>query len=103
MVASRNHGGAVASLTIKNLPEDLLRALRVAAERDRRSLTQEIIHLLDTALRGQPAAEVAPPTAAEAQIAAWRKLAGRWQSDEDRETEAEAIAAQRTAGREVDL
>jgi plasmid stability protein len=42
----------VASLTLKNLPDDLLQALRKAADRDRRSLTQEIIHLLEVALRG---------------------------------------------------
>jgi plasmid stability protein len=43
----------MASLTLKNLPEELLRSLREAAEKDRRSLTQEIIYLLDTALRSR--------------------------------------------------
>ncbi len=43
----------MASLTLKNLPDALLRDLRKAAEKDRRSLTQEIIHLLDAALRGR--------------------------------------------------
>jgi plasmid stability protein len=40
------------SLTLKNLPGELLAALRAAAARDRRSVTQEIIHLLDIALQG---------------------------------------------------
>jgi plasmid stability protein len=45
------------SLTLKNLPEEPLAALRAAAARDRRSVTQEIIHLLDIALQGgQPPA-----------------------------------------------
>jgi hypothetical protein len=42
------------SLTLKNLPEELLAALRAAAARDRRSVTQEIIHLLHRA-PGRPA------------------------------------------------
>jgi plasmid stability protein len=90
----------MASLTLKNLPEGLLRSLRKAAEKDRRSLTQEVIYLLDTSLRraGRSAdAEV------ETQVAAWRKLAGRWESDADRATEADQLMDQRTQGRDVDL
>jgi len=92
----------MASLTLKNLPDDLLGALREAAERDRRSLTQEIIHLLQNALRGgkRPAGRTA---AIAAQVAVWRKLAGKWKSDLDEATEAERIMERRTKGREVDL
>jgi plasmid stability protein len=90
----------MASLTLKNLPDDLLTALRKAARRDRRSLTQEIIHLLDSVLRGRAAR---PPAHVEAQLAAWSKLAGKWESDVDHATEAKRILEGRTAGREVDL
>ena len=38
-----------------------------------------------------------------AQLAAWRKLAGKWQSDIDPELEAEQIMAARTPGRQVEL
>ena len=81
----------MASLTLKDLPESLLNALRKAAQADRRSLTQEIIVLLGDALRRR--------TPAETQVAAWRKLAGKWESDVD----AGDILKRRTAGREVDL
>ena len=77
-------------------------ALRAAAARDRRSVTQEIIHLLDIALQGgQPPARDATDT--EAQVAAWRKLAGKWTSDVDPATETKRIVERRTKGREVDL
>ena len=92
---------AMSSLTLKNLPDDLLHALREAAERDRRSLTQEIIHLLDVALRNERSSGRA--AGAEAQVAAWRKLAGKWESTVDQATEADRIIARRTKGREVDL
>lgn len=92
----------MASLTLKNLPDDLLRALRKEADKERRSMTQEIIHLLESAL-GR-AERPAPRSAdAEAQLAAWRKLAGKWESDADRFTEARRLMERRTPGREVDF
>jgi plasmid stability protein len=93
----------MASLTLKNLPDDLLEALRKAAERDRRSLTQQIVHLLESAL--QTRAVRAEPGAAdvEAQVAAWRRLAGSWVSDVDEQSEVDALLEQRTSGRKVDL
>jgi plasmid stability protein len=92
----------MASLTLKNLPDDFLRALRSAAETDRRSLTQEIIHLVDSALRARDE-HLAPRRAeVETQLAAWRKLAGKWQSDVDRQTEAERLMEHRSSGRKVE-
>ena len=92
----------MASLTLKNLPDDLLGALREAAERDRRSLTQEIIYLLAIAVRGVERPAGRSPDV-KAQVAAWRKLAGKWESNLDPATEAERITERRTEGREVDL
>ncbi len=40
---------------------------------------------------------------ADAQVAAWRKLAGKWESDVDRATEAERLMKRRTSGRKVEL
>jgi plasmid stability protein len=93
----------MASLTLKNLPDDLLRALRKAADKDRRSVTQEIIHLIESAL-GARAERPAPRSPdADAQLAAWRKLAGKWESDVDRATEAERLMKRRTSGRKVEF
>lgn len=91
------------SLTLKNIPEELLRMLREAAEQDRRSLTQEIIHLLNTAIQRRNAPPASPVTGAEAQVAAWRKLAGKWESDVDRATETERIMKRRSRGREIEF
>jgi plasmid stability protein len=93
----------MASLTLKNLPDDLLRALREVADKDRRSLTREIIYLLESALRGQVERPAPRSAGADAQVAAWRKLAGKWESDVDRATEAERLMKRRTSGRKVEL
>jgi plasmid stability protein len=91
------------SLTLKNLPDELLESLREAAERDRRSLTQEIIHLLDQAVRESDGQRSHPGFDAETQLAAWRRLAGRWQSDVDAKTESKRLMKRRTRGRDVDM
>ena len=92
----------MASLTLKNLPDELLAALHGAAERDRRSLTQEIIHFLDVAVRGDEGA-AGRAARSQAQLAVWRKLAGRWTSDVGHATESKRIMDRRTKGRQVDL
>jgi plasmid stability protein len=89
------------SLTLKNLPHDLLEALREVAERERRSMSQEIIHLLEAALGRRPKSPT--PPAAEAQVDAWRKLAGKWESQVNDEIEVGRVSERRTPGREVDL
>jgi plasmid stability protein len=104
MVPKWLHLDTMASLTLKNLPDELIKELRAAAEDDRRSLNQEAIHLLMLALR----ARASPPpttatTDAQAQVAAWRKLAGKWASDVDRATEARALIKRRSRGRKVNL
>jgi len=40
----------VATLNIKNLPDSLYRKLQARAKRERRSVAQEVTHLLDAAL-----------------------------------------------------
>jgi hypothetical protein len=93
----------MASLTLKNVPDKLMKALRKAAEGDRRSLNQEVMHLLEEAL-GKRAETFTPSEKVQAQLDAWRKLAGKWQSDLSPEEEAKQLRqSRRPGGREVDL
>jgi len=87
----------MSSITLKNVPETLLDILRDAAEREHRSLTQQIIHLLEVAVSGR----VPSPghAAVDAQVAVWRRLAGVWPAEVD----GTELMDARTAGREVDL
>ncbi len=58
----------MATLVIKSFPESLHARLRETAAAHRRSVTQETIHLLETALAGKPNASGDPQP-----IAVWAK------------------------------
>lgn len=95
----------MSSITIKDIPDTLLERLRRRAREDNRSMNREVIYLLDMALAGQHGEDDASrgKQKAEDQIQAWRRLAGRWESDRDAADEISGIYQARTQGRPVDL
>ena len=98
------HVGNVASVTVKNIPDRLLARLREHAAMQNRSMNKEIIRLLDASLsadRMHPAQY--RRAAADAQVQAWSRLAGRWSSDVPAEDEIAGIYAARSSGREIEL
>ena len=90
----------MASLTIKDIPPDLLEQLKARAETERRSLTQEVIMLLSEGVTAGSAQR--PGSSRAEQVAAWRALAGQWRSDLTVEEEISSIFSARTTGRKVD-
>ena len=89
----------MATITLNDIPEDLLARLQTAALRERRSLDQEAIVLIEGGLAARETAE----ERSQRQIAAWRELAGGWASDVSFEHEVAAIYAARTSGRDCEL
>ncbi|MBN2494963.1 MAG: Arc family DNA-binding protein [Deltaproteobacteria bacterium] len=92
----------MASITLKGVPDDLLEALRARARAERRSLIQEVLVLLEQALSEPPVHSAAGPGRGS-QLAAWARLAGRWQPEGSIAGLAEEIYVARTPGREVAL
>lgn len=89
----------MSSITLKDVPEELLVRLRNAAARERRSLNQEAIVLIEGGLTALETAE----ERAQRQVAAWRSLAGCWASDQGFDDEVAALYAARSTGRDVTL
>ena len=89
----------MSSITLKDVPEGLLARLRSAAARERRSLNQEALVLIEGGLAAHESAE----ERAERQVRAWQALAGAWLSDQAFDDQIIDLYAARTAGREVDL
>jgi plasmid stability protein len=96
----------MASITIKDIPQALLERLRQRAATDKRSMNKEAVHLLDLALSGTITEDESSALTrrVDAQVEAWRRLAGRWDSDWPAAShEIEEIYAGRTRGRSVEL
>jgi plasmid stability protein len=93
----------VPSLTIKNIPVPVLQRLRRRALAERRSLTQQALLLLEQGLTAASAPHASRADAVHDQVAAWRRLAGRWESDLSVEDEVREVYRSRTQGRDVEL
>ena len=92
------------SITIKNIPDQLLSQLRERAAMENRSMNKEIIRLLDFSLSAERAHALEHRRAlAQAQAQAWSRLGGRWISDVPVEDEIAQIYSARSGGREIEL
>lgn len=88
------------SITLKDVPRALLDRLRERARLDRRSLQQEVLHLLEGALEARA---VSPEEVARLQTEAWAALAGKFRHEGDVDALVREIRRARTRGRKVDL
>jgi plasmid stability protein len=80
------------ALTLKNIPEELLQRLRDSAQRDRRSLTGEVLARLDVSLPSPPE----DPDVTLARLAALRK---KWKLKPLTEERMQEIQADKVWGR----
>ena len=94
----------MASITIKNIPDQLLARLREQAATENRSMNREIIRLLDISLSADRSLRPQYRRAlADVQADAWARLGGQWNSDVSVEDEVADIYSARTDGREIEL
>lgn len=96
----------MASMTVRDIPGEMLDRIRVLSERERRSVNKQFLVIVEDGLRAHTAAlersRESGPTPS-LQVALWRDLAGKW---EDERSTAEVVAdirRHRTVGREVRL
>lgn len=89
----------MSSITLKDVPEQLLVRLRAAAAQERRSLNQEALVLIEGGLDARETAEERE----HRQLEAWRALAGTWVSDRAIDAEVADLYAARTPGGDIDL
>ena len=92
----------MASLTLKDIPDELLELLRQRAKQEDRSLNQQVLELLAGAVATAPS-KVAVGEEIASQVAAWRELAGQWSSEQSVQEELDEPYGARTLGREVEL
>lgn len=93
----------MANLTIRNIPEELLRGLRQLSKKERRSLNSEALVLLEKSLQEYTLEKHGDTVSVEAQTEIWSKLAGEWEDPRPAEEICADVLSQRTPGRKVEL
>jgi plasmid stability protein len=93
----------MASFTLRNIPENLLEGLRILSERERRSLNNELLMVLEEGLNAKAERSGVEPPSPELQAELWMDLCGKWEDDRSAEEIIEGIRSARSMGREVDL
>lgn len=91
------------SLTLRNIPEHLLEGLRILSARERRSLNNELLVVLEEGLASKAERLEAAPLGSELQADLWLDLCGKWQDERSSEEIIEDIRSHRSEGREVSL
>lgn len=79
------------SLTIRNIPEEILKRIRIFAVRERRSLNSEMLIMIETGLAGRISLETGKVLSAEsgnsgslslaARETMWKDFAGQWKDE----------------------
>ena len=92
----------MASLTIRDISNDLLARIRALAAREQRSLNRQVLVLLESSVPADVDAEEQRLQAeSAAQVQAWQRLAEQFGADID--ITADDILGARSTGRPVDL
>lgn len=91
------------SLTLRNIPDHLLSGIRILSERERRSLNNEILVVLEAGFASKASALEAAPVGAELEAELWKELCGMWRDERSEDEIVADIRERRSKGREVDL
>lgn len=95
----------MASLTVRNIPDDVMDKVRALAARERRSVNGQILVLLEAGLEVEADGwgEHPRPAGRGLQPALWEQLCGRWEDERSSEEIIADIRRHRTLGRTVEL
>jgi plasmid stability protein len=93
----------MASITVRNIPEEILEKIRILSETERRSLNSEIVSLLEYGLKGYGKGGMTASASRELQTSIWESLSGAWDDARSAEEIVADIYKARTKGRKVDL
>ena len=97
----------MASMTIRDIPDDVMERLKVLSKRERRSLNREFVVIVERGLRASidelSHGEPAPHLSASGQADLWATLAGKWEDERPTAGIIADIRNARTLGREVVL
>lgn len=95
----------MANITIRNISQSVFDKLKLISRREKRSLNNEILRVIELGLSKieADAGAASSPISKETQLAIWRDLSGKWSDRRSAKTIIREIYEARTPGREVEL
>jgi len=95
----------MASITVRNIPDDVLGKIKALSSIDRRSVNNEILVILERGTYDEYAEKLQKPKylSKSTQLEIWRRLAGTWEDNRSAKEIIEDIYTHRTVGRDVKL
>ena len=95
----------MASITIRNIPDSVLRRIRTLSEIEKRSINSELLILIENGLNKEIETKETGTLilSKESQIKMWESMSGTWEDIRSTEEIIEDIYSHRTKGRAVDL
>lgn len=93
------------NITVRNIPEKIVRKIRALSQMGKRSLNNEILLLLERGVQEEVnhLAKTKKNISKERQLNIWKKLANEWDDERSTQEIINDIYENRTLGREVNL
>ena len=93
------------SITVRNIPDELLDRLRTLSVIEKRSLNNEILMVLEKGLtrESEYKTEFKNHLSIDTQIKIWQNLCGKWKDNRSTDEIIQDIIYSRSEGRSVDL
>jgi hypothetical protein len=96
----------MASMTVRDISDEMLDRIRLLSERERRSVNKQFLVIVEDGLRAHTAAMDCgrwTGPSASLQVALWRDMVGKWEDERSTDEIIADIRNHRTRGREVRL
>ena len=105
MVPKANYIATMASITIRNIPDEVLERIRALSSIERRSLNNEILVILERGTYSEYEEKLLKHKylSKSTQMEIWKQLSGTWEDSRSTKEIIEDIYSNRTVGREVQL
>ncbi len=91
------------NITIRNIPDTIIKKIRTLSEIEKRSLNSEILSILEKGLFSETNRDQSSVINKETQIKLWSKIAGQWKDDRSTKEIIDDIYSSRTEGRNFTL
>ena len=95
----------MANITIRNIPESVLKKIRTLSHAERRSLNSELLLLIELGLKHETErkGDAENILSKETQLEIWDKIVGKWEDERSSQEIIRDIYNNRTSGRKIKL